>query len=125
MGRLLQIKTWETRWTDFFKRLLTTFYHYDQHRHGHWSALHQQFERTLSHLVPRLIGIMETDGRSLPSCLMHGDLWDGNVATEAATGDPWIFDCAVYYAHHEMKLASWQPPYHELSEPLYREAYWR
>jgi protein-ribulosamine 3-kinase len=42
--------------------------------------------------------------RPLPS-LLHGDLWGGNWAVEASTGEPVVFDPAVYYGDREADLA--------------------
>ena len=39
-----------------------------------------------------------------PACLLHGDLWSGNIMSNV-DGDPVIFDPAVYYGHREMDLA--------------------
>lgn len=33
----------------------------------------------------------------------------------AVTKEPWIFDCAAYYAHHEMELGIWQAARHKFS----------
>ena len=33
--------------------------------------------------------------------LVHGDLWYGNMATNAETGAPISFDPAVFWAHNE------------------------
>jgi fructosamine-3-kinase len=47
-----------------------------------------------------------TTYRPVPS-LLHGDLWGGNWATDA-TGQPVIFDPAVYYGDREADLAMTQ-----------------
>jgi protein-ribulosamine 3-kinase len=39
-----------------------------------------------------------------PACLLHGDLWSGNIMSNE-DGDPVIFDPAVYYGHREMDIA--------------------
>ncbi len=44
------------------------------------------------------------DGYRPPASLLHGDLWGGNWATDAS-GEPMIFDPAVYYGDREADLA--------------------
>lgn len=39
-----------------------------------------------------------------PPSLLHGDLWSGNMMI-TTTGEPCLFDPAVYYGHREMDLA--------------------
>ncbi|MGH8703067.1 MAG: fructosamine kinase family protein [Burkholderiales bacterium] len=43
-------------------------------------------------------------GYSPPPSLLHGDLWSGNAAMEAS-GEPVVFDPAVYYGDREADLA--------------------
>lgn len=87
--------------------------------------MHIVFERTQTHLIPRLIGAVEANGRSVKPYLIHGDLWDGNVGTDSDTSDPFIFDAAVYYAHHEMELGIWRAERHQMRAMIYRKAYIR
>jgi fructosamine-3-kinase len=58
-------------------------------------------------VVPKLLRPLEADGRKVKPCLIHGDLWDGNIGTDAKTGEIYIFDASVYYAHNEMEIAMW------------------
>jgi hypothetical protein len=46
-------------------------------------------------VVPRLLGPLERDGRSVKPSLAHGDLWYGNVSRKEC----WIYDSASFYAH--------------------------
>jgi fructosamine-3-kinase len=48
--------------------------------------------------LPELVGPPE------PPARVHGDLWSGNVLTDAA-GEPWIVDPAPYGGHREVDLA--------------------
>lgn len=123
VGSMVQPVQWEESWTIFFTRFFSYIYECDVQKHGLWPELHTRFQQTIKYLIPRLIGIMESDGRKLPSCLIHGDLWDANIRPDADTGNFWIFDCAVYYGHHEMDLANWGANYHEISDPIYRDTY--
>jgi protein-ribulosamine 3-kinase len=67
-------------------------------QHGASGALLQRGEE-LFELFPRLF-----DGYTPPPSLLHGDLWSGNYAF-ARTGEPTIFDPAVYYGDREAELA--------------------
>jgi protein-ribulosamine 3-kinase len=94
-------------------------------KNGQWEELDVLFNATKTHLISRLLGVLESEGRSIKPCLIHGDLWDGNVATDTETGEPFIFDAAAYYAHNEMELGIWRAKRHKLREEIYRDAYLR
>ena len=113
----------QDRWTPFFSRLLDEAYRQDVESNGVWPELDAVYSQVQSHLIPRLIGTLEKDGRSVMPVLIHGDLWDGNIGVERGTGNPWIFDCAVYYAHHEMELGIWRAPRHMLNKKVYFKSY--
>ncbi|KAI0166547.1 vegetative incompatibility protein 4 [Xylariaceae sp. FL1272] len=91
---------------------------------GAWHELDIVFRRVRSHLIPRLIGALEADGRNVTPVLIHGDLWEGNVANDQS-GAPWIFDCAAYYAHHEMELRIWRAEQHRLRAEVFRTEYFK
>ena len=67
-------------------------------RDGHGAALRRDGERLLAAL-PALLR-----GRVPAPSLLHGDLWSGNAA-RLATGEPVIFDPAVYFGDREADLA--------------------
>ena len=124
-GARLQAVGWDPSWTSFFSKLLAEAYRQDTETNGLWPELDAVYGRVQSHLIPRLIGALEADGRTVNPVLIHGDMWDGNVGTEASTGDPWIFDCAAYYAHNEMELGIWRAQRHQLRAEVYRCEYRR
>ncbi|KKA23751.1 hypothetical protein T310_2203 [Rasamsonia emersonii CBS 393.64] len=125
-GARTQAVEWDSSWTSFFSKLLAEAYRHDVETNGHWEELDRVFTRTQSHyLIPRPVGVLESGGRSIKPCLIHRDLWEGNIGTDAETGDPWIFDAAAYYAHHEMELGIWRAERHELRAEIYREEYFR
>lgn len=64
---------------------------------GYGGRLQQSGER----LMERLSALL--DHRPVPS-LLHGDLWGGNIGA-TASGEPVIFDPAVYYGDRETDLA--------------------
>lgn len=124
-GARIQAIDWDPSWTSFFSKLLAEAYRQDTETNGLWPELDTLYRRVQSHLIPRLIGALEADGRRVDPVLIHGDMWDGNIGTEASTGDPWIFDCAAYYAHNEMELGIWRAERHQLRAEVYRREYLR
>ncbi len=65
---------------------------------GYRGRLQSDGERLLA-AIPGLLA-----GHAPPPSLLHGDLWSGNAA-RLATGEPVIFDPAVYYGDREADLA--------------------
>ena len=58
-------------------------------------------KRVMDKVIPRLLRQLETGGRSITPCLVHGDLWDGNASVNVDTGKSTIFDGTPLYAHNE------------------------
>ena len=124
-GRLPQTVDWDSSWPAFFSKLLAGIARLDVDTNGEWEELATVLERTLSHVVPRLLGALESDGRVLKPCLIHGDLWEGNIGTEYETGNLYIFDSCAYYAHNEMELGMWRTEHHRLKAKVYKREYMR
>lgn len=59
----------------------------------------------MTKIIPRLLRPLESEGRTLTPCIVHGDLWDGNASVDVNTGHPMIFDGTPLYAHNECKLS--------------------
>ena len=52
-------------------------------------------------VIPRLLRPLGTGGRQIQPCLIHSDLWPGNVKPDAVTGEPIIFDSCAFWGHNE------------------------
>lgn len=124
-GARTQVVDWDSSWTSFFSKLLAEAYRHDTSENGCWDELDRVYQRAQTHLIPRLIGALESEGRSVKPALIHGDMWDGNVRTDLETGSPVIFDAAVYYGHNEMELGIWRAERHELRAKVFRKEYLR
>jgi fructosamine-3-kinase len=97
----------------------------DFETNGAWTELEKVEEQTLSVVIPRLIGALEREGRSVKPCLIHADLWEGNTGTSCETGDIYLFDAGSYYAHNEMEVADWRCPYNKINSKVYTRTYLR
>ena len=124
-GKLPQITDWESSWAIFFSKLLAGMARLDVEVNGPWDELQEALDQTSKKVIPRLLGVLECDGKKLKPCLIHGDLWEGNIGTDYQTGDLYIFDAAPYYAHNEMELGIWRTEHHRMKSKAYKVEYLR
>jgi fructosamine-3-kinase len=98
IGATPQHNEWTDDWPGFFARHRLGFQLELAARQGHDGRLIDRGRL----LCERLAAFFEGH-RPRPS-LLHGDLWGGNWAADAS-GEPVIFDPAVYYGDREVDLA--------------------
>ena len=55
-------------------------------------------------MVPRLLRPLEWGETKIKPCLLHGDIWYGNIAERTGTDEPIMFDPAAFWAHNECEL---------------------
>ncbi|KAK8040705.1 Fructosamine/Ketosamine-3-kinase [Apiospora marii] len=100
-GSMYQDVTWCTTWEEFFRRRLQSFVDQEVVAQGPSEELDEVLPRFMDKVIPRLLRPLVTHGRSLRPALLHGDIWYGNLATNANTGEPIYFDPAVFWGHNE------------------------
>ena len=98
IGSTLQINTCEHNWVDFWRTQRLQFQLELAAQNGHGGRLQSQGEKLLD-AFPALFA-----DYSPPASLLHGDLWSGNYAF-IRSGEPVIYDPAVYYGDREADLA--------------------
>ncbi|MDO9063788.1 MAG: fructosamine kinase family protein [Sulfuricella sp.] len=98
IGSSLQINTPADNWPEFWRDRRIGRQLALAASNGYGGALQRKGECLLARLDGFFTGYVP-----LPS-LLHGDLWGGNYAF-SATGEPVIFDPAVYYGDRETDLA--------------------
>ena len=98
IGATPQRNDWTDDWAEFFARHRLGFQLDLAERHGHDGPLIERGRLLCERLAALLAG-----HRPRPS-LLHGDLWGGNWAADAS-GEPVIYDPAVYYGDREADLA--------------------
>jgi fructosamine-3-kinase len=107
-GGVPQTIDWDPKWSSFFKRLITDLFYAELIANGPWPAYEMAFDKLILHVLPKLLDPLETNGRSIKPCLVHGNLNFGNAPTNLATGAPIFFDAAAMFAHHEYELGMWR-----------------
>ncbi|RYN35641.1 hypothetical protein AA0113_g1281 [Alternaria arborescens] len=124
-GRFAQEMAWDPSWTNFFTKLLRAALVIEKQECSPWPEFEAVSERTLSHVIPRILGALEEDGRQIKPSLIHGDLWEGNVGTNLSNGNVYIFDAGAYYAHHEMDIGMWRCERRKIKSRKYKRQYLR
>lgn len=94
IGSTPQINTWTADWTQFFT----------QHRIGYQLQLAKQRGGHFPQGDRLLAAIPELLTHNPQPSLVHGDLWSGNAAV-TQSGQPVIFDPALYWGDREVDLA--------------------
>lgn len=118
---------WDASWAAQFTHLLEDLLELDHAVNGPWPAFEDATRQLINGVIPRLLGALQADGRAITPVLCHGDLWEGNVATDLATGQVIIFDPdECMYAHNEIEFGTWRCSWatHFVS-PAYITAYQR
>ena len=124
-GNLPTYTEWEESWTVMYSKILARAMDIDQHKSNPGPEFIAVRKLFFDKVIPRLLNPLSTGGRSIKPCLVHGDLWDENCATDMATGEPFAFDAGSLYAHNEYEIGYWRPPRHRLSNKAYIRAYKR
>ena len=119
-GNLPQQTAWNPSWVDFYIQLVKGAMQLNRERNGVWKNLEQVVDRLITHVVPQVLGPLEAQGRFVKPTLIHGDLWDGNIGTDLETGEIYVFDASVFYAHNEMEVAMWRG---RLNKVVYAKVY--
>jgi protein-ribulosamine 3-kinase len=98
IGSSRQPNGWADDWVVFLRERRLGFQLELAARNGHGGRLQDRGQRLLAEL-----DVFFATYRPTPA-LLHGDLWGGNWGTDT-TGQPVIFDPAVYYGDREADIA--------------------
>lgn len=105
-GETVQPNGWKASWAEFYGENRLGAILAECKRTGNAdSALSSAVNRTISEVVPRLLGDGHLQG-AYP-VVIHGDLWAGNHGTAAIGGGPpgeVVFDPSCVYGHSEYEL---------------------
>ncbi|KAK4035333.1 Fructosamine/Ketosamine-3-kinase [Parachaetomium inaequale] len=122
-GDMPQDNIWFDTWEAFFANGLQHVLDVREERAGSDATLDSLLPALFENVIPRLLRPMESNGRRVQPCLVHGDLWFGNAAVVHGTGEPVVFDPAGFYAHNEYELGNWRPERNRFTRGGYFEAY--
>ena len=107
-GKIVNEVQWDESWVSFFTKLLNRVCSLDSEANGQWPELERATTQIVTEVVPQLLGPLQSGDQQIKPCLIHGDLYEGNVGICMETGDVMLFDASSYYAHNEMELGHWR-----------------
>lgn len=73
-GKLPQTVDWDGSWPNFFSKLILGVFKLDVEVNGPWKELEDVLNVVIKQVVPRLLGALESDGKVVKPCLIHGDV---------------------------------------------------
>ncbi|KAK3293539.1 Fructosamine kinase-domain-containing protein [Chaetomium fimeti] len=125
-GDLEQDNTWSASWEEFWTRQMKDFL--DKEDAAHDGEPHEELDRLrplfFDKVLPRYLRPLESDGRSVKPCLIHADLWPGNVKYKSDGETACVYDACAMWAHNEVDLGVFRNPRYPLGKPYLKE-YWR
>ncbi len=125
-GKVAQLTDlWEDSWESLYRKQLAHTFEADKQKHPDWPEFEYRKKLVLEKCIPRLLGPLQSEGRNIKPCLVHGNIWDMNTATDMETGEPFVFDGSAFYAHNEYELGSWRSPRDRLGSKTYIRNYKR
>lgn len=107
------------------ERMLRRFNHRGLRRgheiNGPWAEFEAAFARFRRYVIPALLDPLQSHGRILKPCLVHGDLWEENAGVNIDTQQPVVFDPSCMYAHNEYDLGMWRREVIRFGQPYFRQ----
>ncbi|KAI4122571.1 MAG: hypothetical protein LQ347_006459 [Umbilicaria vellea] len=97
VATLPQVVEWEDSWAVLYRKQMQDLIRQDAEKNGYWPESKIVCDLITSIVIPRLLEPLQSEGRSIKPCLMVGDLWDENTATDMNTGEPFVFDAGSMY----------------------------
>lgn len=103
-GNLPQLNGWEESWEIYFTKSMRWALELELEAKGPNSEFDVLVPALFDRVIPRLLGPLESEGRSVKPSLVHGDLWYANSGIDVVTNESLVFDACCFYAHNECKL---------------------
>lgn len=96
--------TWNSSWELFFAQQMRSLLDQEEALHGADTEFQQLKDVLFNSVIPRFLRPLQTEGRSISPCLVHSDLWPGNIKPGLRPGTVYMFDSCAYWGHNEGQL---------------------
>ncbi|KAK2600093.1 hypothetical protein QQS21_005179 [Conoideocrella luteorostrata] len=120
-GSMYQDISWCKTWEEMYACRFQSFIDQERVSQGPSEELEEILPEFISKIIPRLLRPLGTHGRTIKPVALHADIWYGNLATNAATGEPVYFDPSVFWGHNECDVGIMATPGYRLGRHWMRE----
>ncbi|KAL0475006.1 Fructosamine kinase domain-containing protein [Neurospora intermedia] len=115
--------TWNASWEAFWTQQMKGLFDQEARVNGPDDELEALKTTYMAEVIPRYLRPLETEGRSITPCLIHSDLWPGNIKRKTDSDDMKLcmFDACAYWGHNEADLGICRNPRYKLGQPCVQE----
>jgi hypothetical protein len=93
--------SWNPSWAAFWAQQTKSLFDREESVNGPDDTLAELRAAYFEKAIPRYLGPLESEGRSITPCLVHSDLWPGNIKPRTSTDELCLFDACAYWGHNE------------------------
>ena len=98
--------TWCDTWEEMFSNSMKKRVQQESDAQGPSPELEKLLPALFNKVIPRLLRPLHAGENKIKPVLVHGDIWYGNLATNASTDEPIVFDPATIWAHNECEYTT-------------------
>ena len=95
-GIMERTVTWEQSRAKSFTYQLKDVIKYDNEANGPWPEYDAACKQLIDVVIPRLLGVLQSDGREIKPSLIHGYLWEQNIGIDMETKKSSSLRCWVH-----------------------------
>ncbi|KAI1368854.1 Fructosamine/Ketosamine-3-kinase [Xylaria arbuscula] len=121
VGNVLIDNIWDSSWEAVWTHQMRSLLHQEEAIHGvdeKYSELQTTF---FDVVIPTYLRPLESDGRSVTPCLIHSNLWPGNIKPRRGSDTVCMFDSCACWGHHEAELGVCLNPRYDMGRPYIEE----
>jgi protein-ribulosamine 3-kinase len=113
-----QDNTYQPTWEAMYSQMLQRMFVEEEKVHGKDDELERLKKDLFEKVIPRLLRPLN---KTIQPCLIHTDLWPGNILPDIDTDQIMIFDSRAMWGHNECDLGTFRAPRYKLGQPYIKE----
>lgn len=92
---------WNSSWEAFWAQQMKSLFDAEEDHNGPDETLAELRSVYFNEAIPRYLRPLESDGKSITPCLIHANLWPGNIQYKTGTDELYMYDSCGFWGHNE------------------------